>query len=143
MKRTEIKRGKGLARGESTLKQTRLASRSEKKQATIADPALDAAREAWHRATLADGVCACCGLRGQMHGHHAVSRQHVRKRGGDEWDLRNRLSLRPACHMAHHAGRKIDQSKLRPENVAFARELLGEAAQEYLDRHYSQAPSER
>lgn len=79
-----------------------------------------------------------------MSGHHVILKRHVAAKGGDVWDLRNRLSLDPACHLAHHesSGRhRVSRAALRPDNIAFARELLGEAADEYLDRHYPSTPS--
>lgn len=75
-----------------------------------------------------------------------MKEQHVRAAGGDVFDLRNRLSVLHACHMGHHTGsawQKIAQSQLRPENVEFARELLGDGAQDYLDRHYPKEPVPR
>lgn len=132
---------KGLKRGDSALKRTRIAPVSAKRAAAGPSPADIAGREAWAAATAADPRCACCGRGGRMHGHHVVLARHVRKHGGDVWDLRNRLSVAPACHLAHHesSGRhRIALSVLRPENVQFAVGLLGEeAAREYLDRHYA------
>lgn len=130
-----------LKRGTSALKRSRINPRSAKRAAAVAepDPAELAGREAWHHATVRDRRCACCGKRGHVHGHHVILARHVRQRGGDVWDLRNRLSLGDDCHLNHHHGgarQKIPQSALRPENVEFARELLGVDAQDYLDKHY-------
>lgn len=137
MKRVPLKRGSGLSRG-SVLKRTLLKPVSDKRRATAPDPVVEAARRAWHLATLADRVCACgCGREGMVEGHHVVYRQQVRKYGGDEWDLRNRLSIAPRCHARHHMGaKKIPLSALRKANVEFARDLLAERADEYLARHY-------
>jgi hypothetical protein len=68
--------------------------------------------------------------------HHVVKEQHVERRGGDSWDPRNSLTVSPAVHANHHSTRKIPVGRLRPENFAFARELLGAAAPDYFARYY-------
>lgn len=138
MKRTEMKRGKGM-------KRSRIAPQSEKKKAQEPSPQEVAAREAWNLATLKSPRCACCGKRSVYpHGHHVVLARHVRQRGGDVWDLRNHLTLAQDCHLNHHHGgdrQRVPQTALRAENVAFAHELLGEDAEDYLNRHYPRVPS--
>lgn len=128
-------RKSGLKTGTAPLKRSRIAPKGK-----VAPSAAElAGREAWAAATAVDNRCACCGRRGACHGHHVILKRHVVQRGGDPWDLRNRLSLLPDHHLGHHesSGRhRIPQSVLRPENLAFARELLGDDAQAYLDRHY-------
>lgn len=53
------------------------------------------------------------------------------------WDPRNGLTLCGGCHSAHHKrGRIVPIRALRPENLEYARELLGEAAEDYLRRYY-------
>lgn len=139
MKRTPLKRTSGLS-GDGELKRTRLKPISDKRREAKPTADVVARQEAWFLATLADRVCACgCGQVGAMDGHHVVLKSHVRKRGGDVWDLRNRLSVFHDHHMAHHHGsdaQKIPLSALRQENVEFARELLGDRADDYLARHY-------
>lgn len=140
MKRSPMKRGEAMKRSGTVLKRSRIAPKSAKRKAEVPSPEELAGREAWHRATVADSRCACCGKRSaDPHGHHVVLARHVRAKGGNVWDLRNRLTLAHDCHLNHHHGgdrQRIPQSALRPENVEFVRELLGEDAQAYLDRHY-------
>ena len=131
MRRTEMKR-------------TRMKRRAPAKVELSA--AEELARDAWHAATARDRTCAHCGQRGQLFGHHVVLARHVRAAGGDVWDLRNRLGVLHACHMAHHSGgldQRFDQTMLRQENIDFAYELLGDRAQEYLDKHYPRTPVSR
>jgi hypothetical protein len=81
--------------------------------------------------------------------HHVVKEQVVRRMGGDPWDFRNALEIgaprvwggRCGCHDGHHhpgvKDTRIPVDKLSPENVRFARELLGDdAAELHLRRHY-------
>lgn len=132
MKRTELKRKAPMKR-----------SRMKRKP-----PPLPAERSPAEIAWKEPGAARCehCGRPGRTTGHHVVREQDVRRLGGDVWDLRNRLNVLHDCHMAHHQGatwQKIPQTVLRAENVLFARELLGERAQEYLDRHYPKLPVTR
>lgn len=75
--------------------------------------------------------------------HHVVYEQEVRRRGGDVLDARNALALCDRCHEEHHSGapaaRRIPLAALRPENLKFARRLLGDYAGDYLAAHYSAA----
>jgi len=81
-----------------------------------------------------NGWCAVCGLPAD-HLHHVVYRQHCP--AGTEWDVRNGLALCYGCHEAHHTGaRRIRLDVLRRDNLAFAREVLGAAADDYLARRY-------
>lgn len=80
----------------------------------------------------------CEDPRTRVNEHHVVYEQHVRRAGGDRWDPRNALALCVPCHMSHHRrGTKIvPLVALRDENYAFAFELLGAAAFDYLRRRY-------
>lgn len=132
MKRTELTRKSPLKRGRMR----------RKPPEPRADPS--AGELAWK--TPGAARCEHCGKKGRTTGHHVVLARHVRARGGDVWDLRNRLNVLHACHMAHHQGgdwQKIDQTMLRPEHLEFARELLGDDAQAYLDKHYPRLPIPR
>lgn len=61
----------------------------------------------------------------------------MKRAGGDIWDPRNGLTLCASCHAKHHnRSRVLPVSMLRPENIAYIRELLGEAADNYLARYY-------
>jgi hypothetical protein len=102
-------------------------------------PKTEHTKKAWMEATERDRVCASCGKRKRLYGHHVVYVQHVRRSGGAVYDLRNRLSLCRECHDGHHHGGadvRVAQTMLRPENFAFANELLEAYGQDYLDRHY-------
>lgn len=82
------------------------------------------------------------------HDHHVVYKQHVKKAGGDVNDPRNALGIctqmRPGtphrdtrCHPRHHSGvRRLPTACLRNENIEFAFELLGLAAESYFERYY-------
>jgi hypothetical protein len=83
-------------------------------------------------------VCRCCGRGGFRQNHHVVFEQHVRAEGGDVHDPRNALSLHPnPCHYGTAHTGKLKLSCLRDENYAFAAELLGSAAHNYLRRRYA------
>lgn len=91
----------------------------------------------WYAALRGIRGCASCGGRIGLVLHHVVYRQHVRARGGDEWDPRNALALCDPCHAAHHRrGRVLPVSLLPAAALIFASELLGEAAENYLARYY-------
>lgn len=80
------------------------------------------------------------------HDHHVVYKQHVKRAGGDINDPRNALGIcshiRPEpnnnlCHGRHHnAVRRLPTVCLRDENIEFAFDLLGLAADPYFDRYY-------
>lgn len=84
------------------------------------------------------------------HDHHVVYKQHVKKLGGDVNDPRNALGvctrLAPGtdhdnrCHQRHHgAVRRLPTECLRDENIEFAFDLMGLAADNYFDRYYTGA----
>lgn len=95
-----------------------------------------AAREAWHAAI--GRTCRVCGRRcGQLQVHHVVYAQRVLQAKGDLWDPRNGMTVGSRCHESHHnASHRIPLGLLSPENWAFAKELLGPAAEDYIARHY-------
>jgi transcription initiation factor TFIIIB Brf1 subunit/transcription initiation factor TFIIB len=73
----------------------------------------------------------------KAHDHHVVKQQHLDDYGGDPADPRNALALCHVHHERHHkAKRRIRLSELRPENLEFARELLGDYADDYIAREY-------
>jgi hypothetical protein len=101
---------------------------------------LDPARVAWKSPVW--GPCAACGRYGLLLRHHVVLEQHVRREGGNPWDLRNALALgyyACSCHRDHHhAVRRIPIARVPAPAVTFASELLGEPrATDYLRRYYS------
>lgn len=81
-------------------------------------------------------ACRVCGSGRGLHSHHVVYEQHVRRRDGDVYDPDNSLTVCRRCHMAHHAGNRLPTSCFRPENLAFAKRLLGEYAADYFARYY-------
>lgn len=84
-----------------------------------------------------EGKCACCPRRSSLHPHHVVYAQHVEGAGGDVWDPRNRLMLCEGCHADHHGPNWRVPLLLLPDRcIAFAVELLGAAAFDYLTRRY-------
>ncbi|HWF25203.1 MAG TPA: hypothetical protein VG275_07140 [Solirubrobacteraceae bacterium] len=95
-------------------------------------------RAAWKSPVV--GNCAACGRRGLLLRHHVVSEAHVRRVGGDPWDLRNAMGLgyyACRCHRDHHhAVRRLSRSALPAAALEFAAEVLGEAAEGYLERYY-------
>lgn len=76
-----------------------------------------------------------------VHQHHVVTRNHVEEYGGDIADPDNAFGLCEFHHMQHHkARRRIKISELRPENLEFARRLLGDYVIDYLPRYYDAIP---
>ncbi len=71
--------------------------------------------------------------------HHVVYRQKIRQLGGDQFDPRNALTVCDGCHTSHHRrGRYVlPLVCLSDESYAFAFELMGPAAYDYLRRRYS------
>lgn len=87
---------------------------------------------------MAKPRCACgCGARA-AHGHHAITRQELRKHGGDPKDARNIVPMALDCHGGHHSGAaRLHLSRLPDSVFEFAHELMGAgAAYEYLGRFY-------
>ena len=78
--------------------------------------------------------CRACGAKGQ-HNHHVVYTQHVLRVDGDRWDPANALRLCLGCHVLAHQ-HEVPVSVLRPVNIEYAFELLGDAAYDYLKRYY-------
>jgi 5-methylcytosine-specific restriction endonuclease McrA len=67
--------------------------------------------------------------------HHVIYRQHLPV--DKEWDPRNAMPVCNPCHERHHnASRRIPLTALSEENLEFASEVLGEAAEYYLARRY-------
>jgi len=93
-------------------------------------------RRRWRATT--ETACRWCGSDKQLRLHHVVYEQHVRDRRGDCWDPRNGLTLCLSCHSKHHNGTDshVPIDRLRPENFAFAVELLGPYAVDYFMRYY-------
>lgn len=127
-------------KGGGELKRTPLAPRSTKQGVRV--EASREARAAWARAGDLPEVCAACGRQTACAGHHVLYAQFVRKFGGDEYDLRNRMAVCHHEHHRHHHGLEADRlplSLLTDEHWQFARELLGDRAPEFLARYYRPA----
>lgn len=88
------------------------------------------------RADFKDDIecCRACGCRA-AHTHHVIYRQHIERLKGDRWHPDDALALCVACHGQAHAHR-LPLSALRTENLAFAVDLLGAYAVDYLRRYY-------
>jgi hypothetical protein len=83
------------------------------------------------------GVCAVTGKGGAFQAHHVVERQELKRRGLPEWDPRNALRLAPRAHDRHTlAVRRVKTKELTDDNIEYAFEVLGDAAQDYLRRYY-------
>jgi hypothetical protein len=67
----------------------------------------------------------------------------VRRHDGDLFDPRNSMTLCWGCHASHHQRGTyvIPLSALSDENREFAAEVLGEAADYYLERRYGKEPA--
>lgn len=117
---------------------------SAKSRAKAAAKRSEPGRVAW-KTEPPNGPCAACGQRGPRVRHHVVYEQHVRREGGDPWDLANAMLLGRfcRCHGDHHApnGRTPLALKTVPwEAVAFASRLLGhDRAADYFTKHYDRS----
>lgn len=102
----------------------------------------DMLRKDFHAAAARQKRCASCGASDRFQAHHVIYRQHLRARGLSEWDPRNALrvchEVCPArCHARHHnATARINLTALTDDNVAYAFEVLGAGAYDYLRRYY-------
>lgn len=68
--------------------------------------------------------------------HHVVFKRHCPP--GRKYDATDGLPLCRQHHWTHHYGNeKLPAKALLPENLEFAREVLGPAADDYLARHYA------
>jgi hypothetical protein len=123
------------------MKRTPLKRTPMKRKAPPRIPSEKLARAAWKASH--NGPCGVCGRRQPLLRHHVIYEQHVRKAGGDPWNLRNALDvgLLCDCHRKHHAsgpGRvPIPLGKIPTAAVEFAADLFGKArARLYFDRYY-------
>lgn len=134
MKRSPMKRSTPL-RSRAKPKPSR---RVERTPAVSEIPA-DDAKGVWYAS--ASTLCqhpACAGESVVLAQHHVVYEQKVRREGGAVWDPRNALTLCDLCHTSHHrrGSKVVPLSALTDGNYAFAVELLGAAAFDYLRRRY-------
>lgn len=95
-------------------------------------------------------VCANCGSAGSFHAHHVVDKQTLRakfgcgKRDPRLYDTRNALRLCDdvdglRCHMNMEWGNgrlRVKTCKLTADNIAYAFEVLGTYAYDYLRNEY-------
>jgi 5-methylcytosine-specific restriction endonuclease McrA len=96
------------------------------------------------KASVQPHPCAACGNTfgyqtwSHQHAHHVVYQQHIDE--AVRWDPRNAMSTCSVCHEAHHnASRRIPLSRLSSTHLEFAREVLGDYADDYLKRYYGDA----
>ena len=90
---------------------------------------VDPARDEWKRPRY--GRCENCGHLSTepLHGHHVLSRQMIRRWGGNEWDPVWRMDLDATCHFNHEFGqenRKIRRDRLPEAAMRATLDLLGE-----------------
>lgn len=93
-------------------------------------------RAAWD-ASLGSS-CLICGSDDRLTLHHIIYKQHVRKRGGNEWDPRNGMTLCISCHSRQHSGTsfRILVYRFPVAFWLFGHDLLGDALRDYLARYY-------
>lgn len=105
----------------------------------------------WQRA------CANCGATGAYHAHHVVDKQTLRKyipgcskKDPRLYDTRNALRLCDSldgarCHMNMEWGNgrvRVPTAKLTNDNIAYAREILGPYAIDYLRAQYDDSAAD-
>ena len=117
------------------------------------------ASEAWAQGARSK-PCAVCGSTGIIEGHHIVYKQQLRKVADATglsydrlcWDARNRLSLCPRHHAAHHsAAHRVSLAIVQanaPKLMQFVRELDRahdgrEPVASFVERTYPGVPVER
>jgi hypothetical protein len=74
-----------------------------------------------------------------VHRHHVITRQELRKHGGDPKDERNLVWVAFECHGGHHSGAaRLPLVRLPDACFEFAVELVGAGlAYELLGRYYA------
>lgn len=101
-------------------------------------------------------ACANCGATGPFHAHHVVDKQTLRnilrceKRDNRLYDTRNALRLCDGldgnrCHMNMEWGNgtlRVHTDKLTDDNIAYAFEVLGDWAADYLRQQYVDVPED-
>jgi hypothetical protein len=100
---------------------------------------VEIARQEFADVVLHSYGCRACGSReGRFHAHHVIYRQHIDE--AVRWDARNAMAVCADCHERHHnASRRIPLSRLSSTHLEFAREVLGDYADDYLARYYGDA----
>lgn len=69
--------------------------------------------------------------------HHVIYEQELERRGAPLFDVRNVLRLCRDCHFRHHQGAApIPKTVLTSVNLAYATEILGDFAMDYINRRY-------
>jgi hypothetical protein len=106
----------------------------------IANPESFRAEARWQR------VCVECGAGGPFHAHHVVDKAVLRNRAGLKgnalYDTRNAMRLcgglvGARCHLQFENRRlRIATGKLSDDNIAYAFEVLGAYAYDYLRQEY-------
>jgi len=75
--------------------------------------------------------------------HHVVEKRWLRGHRLPLWNERNALRLRPDVHRKHtNRSEIIELRLLTDDNIAYAFEIMGPAAEEYLERIY-RGPDDR
>jgi hypothetical protein len=132
MKRSELKRKKGLARARAP-------------RQVPAWKVDDLPRRLFREATQRQRIFRQPGCRtnAKPQSHHVVYEQHAKRAGANPHDGRNGLRICPCCHYAHHQGsRRIPTLALPLDALEYAFDALGEAAIDYFRRYYDGADSD-
>jgi hypothetical protein len=121
--------------------------RSSRKRWVPRGDEVRAARDAFLRAAWRQRGCAVSGdARDFANGaknweaHHVVEARELKKRNLHHllWDERNALRLRPDIHRRHtNRMEPVPMTALKDDNIAFAFEVMGASAKEYLERLYT------
>lgn len=96
-------------------------------------------RRHWSRLKLGMN-CRACFFKKATHSHHVTYEKELDARGLPLYDRRNFMALCNDCHYNHHHGQpenKLPLVLLTDDNIAYAYEVLGPAAYDYLRRKYS------
>jgi hypothetical protein len=111
---------------------------------TVANPASFREEARWQT------VCAYCGKTGPFQAHHVVDKAILRDRcqlsGNALYDTRNALRLcegldTARCHFQFENRRiRIRTTMLTDDNIAYAFEVLGPYAYDYLRQEYAYVP---
>lgn len=156
MKRSELKRKTGLKRGGGNLKRKTQMERVEMLKSNPKTPRVIKGQGPNHPRTLIEEMerkmfreharqqrcCQAPGCPAPMAGgwqaHHVVYEQELRRLHLPIYNVRNSMRLCSACHARHHnRTAPLPLSILTEEHLAYAREVLGDRAMDYLSRRYA------
>jgi 5-methylcytosine-specific restriction endonuclease McrA len=155
MKRSELKRKTGLKRGGNNLKRKTEMQRVEMKKSSAPTPRVIKGQGPTHPRALVAEVerkmfrekarqQRCCQAPGcedpmahDWQAHHVVYEQELRRLRAPTHNVRNAMRLCQRCHERHHNRTSpIPLAALSAEQLAYAEEVLGERAMDYLTQRY-------